>query len=120
MPRLLAVTDCNNPQTLAQKQECLLPDESELIGGSTQGTVQLASGDLQKDFIPFFVNMGTGVAGTLIFISFVYAGYLMVFSNDKEESIDKGKKILTYSVIGAIVIAISYAVVYGIIQLDLD
>lgn len=108
-----------------QKLECLFPTQEALIEASPQGetesgTTSLPSGDITTDFLPFIINTMLGVAGTLIFISLLFAGYKMVFANDNEEAINEGKKIITYSVIGAFVIAISYAVIYGVANLDLD
>lgn len=110
-----------------QKLECLFPSEQELIeespqGQGSDGSVQtsLPHGDIFTDFLPFFINTLLAAAGSLIFIAFLYAGYLMVFTNDNEENIEKGKKTMIYAVIGAFVAAISYAVIYGIANLDLD
>lgn len=107
------------------KLECLFPTEETLIKGSPQGqsssgTTSLPHGDIITDFLPFFINTLLGIAGTLIFIAFLYAGYQMVFANDNEESINSAKKVITYAIIGAFVIAISYAVVYGVANLNLD
>ena len=113
--------DCSNPQTQQEKLNCLLLSEEELIEASpdNEGT-SLAQGDIATDFIPFFINLGISIAGTMVFIAFLYAGYLLVFANDKEEDIEKGKKILTYAVVGAIMVAISYALVFGVANLDLN
>lgn len=105
------------------KLECLFPSEEALIEGSPQSgstPTSLPHGNLTEDFLPFFINTGLTIAGTLIFVAFLYAGYLLVFVNDNEENIEKGKKTLIYAVIGAFVMAISYAVIYGIANLDLD
>jgi len=117
IPSALAL-DCENPVTHQDKLDCLLPSEEELIQGG-DGT-SLATGDIGTDFIPFFINTFLSIAGTLIFISFLYAGYLLVFSNDSEENIEKGKKIMIYSIVGAAIMAIAYAIVYGIANLQID
>ena len=122
--------DCSNPQTQQEKNACLnqklnqlLISEEEFVNQQAptknEGT-SLAQGDIATDFIPFFINLGISIAGTMVFIAFLYAGYLLVFANDKEEDIEKGKKILTYAVVGAIMVAISYALVFGVANLDLN
>ncbi len=121
IPKALALA-CENPQTPDEKLNCLLISQDEFVN---QGSVKnegttLAEGNIATDFIPFFINLGTSIAGTMVFIAFLYAGYLLVFANDKEESIEKGKKILTYAVVGAIMVGISYALIYGVANLDLD
>jgi len=116
---------CDSPENLSseQKLECLFPNEQSLIELSPQGdsgSTSLPSGNLLTDFLPFFINTALAITGTLIFISLLYGGYLFVLANDNEEAINQGKKIMTYSVIGAIVVAISYAAIYGLVNLNLD
>ncbi len=116
---------CADPQTAEEKLDCLFPDQVELIENSPQahtdqGNVSLPSGDITSDFLPFFINTALSLAGTLVFIAILYAGYLMITANDNEESITKGKRILVYCAIGIAVIAVSYAVIFGIANLDLD
>ena len=122
IPSTLA-QDCNNPSTLSheEKVNCLIPSQQDLIEGSArnEGTT-LATGDIGTDIIPFFINMGLAIAGTLIFISFLYAGFLLVFANDTEENIEKGKKIMIYAVVGAVIMAISYAIIYGVANLQIN
>lgn len=105
-----------------QKLECLLKNEYQLIEGSPQGQgeVALPSGDLREDFIPFFINTALAVAGTLIFVALLYAGFLFVTANDGEENIEKAKKIMIFAVVGAAIMAASYAFIYGLANLDLD
>ncbi|EKD94017.1 MAG: hypothetical protein ACD_28C00005G0009 [uncultured bacterium] len=116
--------NCDDPNlTNDQKLTCLFPSEQELIEGSPQGSstgTSLPHGDLTGDFLPFFINTALSIAGTLIFTALLFAGYLLVFVNDNEEKIEQAKKILTYCVIGTVVMATSYAVIYGIANLDLD
>jgi hypothetical protein len=117
-----ALASCADPVDNEEKLNCLFPTQEELIGNARQneGTTSLSTGDLGEDFIPFFINSGLSIGGTLIFISFLYAGYLLVFTNDSEENIEKGKKIMIYSIIGATVMAISYAIVFGIANLQIN
>ncbi|MFA5843037.1 MAG: hypothetical protein WC882_05235 [Candidatus Gracilibacteria bacterium] len=124
-PSTPATDPCDSPANLSseQKLECLFPNEQALIEGSPQGdqgSTSLPSGNLFTDFLPFFINTALAITGTLIFIALLYGGYLFVMSNDNEESINQGKKIMTYSVIGAIIVAISYAAIYGLVYLNLD
>lgn len=121
IPSALAEVDCTNPQNNDERLECLFPTQENLIEGSAKNEgASLSTGDIAEDFIPFFVNTGLAIAGTLIFVAFLYAGYLLVFANDSEENIEKGKKIMIYSIVGAVVMAIAYAVVFGIANLQLD
>lgn len=128
IPKVFAAPEtainCEDPTLTPEKKlNCLLLSEDEFVNqanpSKNEGT-SLAQGDIATDFIPFFINLGISLAGTMVFIALLYAGYLLVFANDKEESIEKGKKILTYAVVGAIMVAISYALVFGVANLDLD
>ena len=118
--------DCSRSNlTPDQKLQCLFPTEESLIEGSPQGSSEsgptnLPHGNLFTDFYPFIINTLLATATTLIFVAFLYAGYLLVFTNNKEENIEQGKKTITYAIIGAFVAAISYAMIYGIANLDLD
>ena len=124
IPKVFAALDCSNPSNANEKLECLFPTQEDLIEASPNAAgpgneVTLPSGDIATDFIPFFVNTGLSIAGTLAFIAFLYAGYLLIFMNDNDENVEKAKKILTYTAVGIVVMAISYALVYGIATLDL-
>jgi hypothetical protein len=109
-----------------EKLNELLGSEDSLIGGSPwsfegEGNeVSLPSGNVTSDFLPFFINTALSIAGTLVFVSLLYAGYLLIVANDNEEEIQKGKRILIYAAIGIAVMASSYALIYGIATLDLD
>lgn len=125
-PQLLLADelDCTDlPLSPEDQLLCLFPSEEVLIEGSPQGesgTTSLPHGDIVEDFFPFFINTALSITGTLMFIAILYSGYILVFTNDNEENINKGKKTLIYAVIGAFVVAISYAVIYGVANLDLD
>ncbi len=128
IPSALAINEdeilCEDANlTAEQKLQCLLNSEEFLIESSPQGqstSTSLPQGDLFQDFLPFFINTGLSIAGTLIFLAIVYAGYMMVTANDKEEEIEKAKKILIFAMVGVAIIATSYALIYGIANLDLD
>lgn len=57
------------------------------------------------------------VTGALAFVSFTYAGVLMVSARGNEEQIKKGKDMLLWSLIALTIIATSYALVLGVSQL---
>lgn len=64
------------------------------------------------------IQMVLAVAGTLALISFTVAGVMLVTARGNEEQIGKGKHILIWSILALAVIAVSYAVVYGISLLN--
>ncbi|MBT5016164.1 hypothetical protein HN748_02890 [Candidatus Peregrinibacteria bacterium] len=127
VPAYAAVDPCEDPSGLSadEKLKCLFPEEQELIelspqATTNQGNVKLPSGHITEDFLPFFINTALSLAGTLVFIAILYAGYLLVVANDNEEEISKAKRILVYCMIGIAVIAGSYAIIFGVATLDLD
>lgn len=64
-------------------------------------------GDVIKDMVNYFL----GFLGFVAVIMFVYAGVLWVVSGGDEGQIEKAKKIMTYAVLGIVVIILSYSIV---------
>jgi len=58
------------------------------------------------------------ITGSLALISFTYGGVKMVTAQGKEDEIGKGKTVIFWSILALIIIAISYAIVVGITQLN--
>ena len=97
----------------------LLPTQENLIEKSPNANgVSLPEGDLTLDTIPQIINILLGISGVIVFISFAYAGILLVISQGNEDDINKAQNIIIYSVIGIIIIALSYSIVYGISKLN--
>ncbi|MEK7528886.1 MAG: hypothetical protein AAB592_03895 [Patescibacteria group bacterium] len=57
------------------------------------------------------VNFFLGFLGLLAVIMIIYGGFIYVSSAGEQEKVDEAKKILTYAVIGIVVIVISFALV---------
>lgn len=97
----------------------LLPKQSELIQGSraSEGRVSVPSGDFKNDLIPAGIKLILLFAGTIAFIVFTVAGVMLVVAHGNEEMTKKVKTIFMYAVLGLTIIAVSYGVVYGILQL---
>lgn len=80
----------------------------------------LAQVDIGKDFAPAqkfgslsdLVNLlSRGVAiggGFMVIAAFVYTAYLYISANGDAKNIEKSKTVLTYAIIGMIIIATSY------------
>ena len=67
------------------------------------------------------INIVIGVIGVLLLVLIVYGGVLYAMSVGNEEQVDKAKKVLTYSIIGIVIVAISFAITnYVIIGLFSD
>ncbi|MBU1019015.1 MAG: hypothetical protein ABII07_00940 [Patescibacteria group bacterium] len=97
----------------------LLPTQENLIEKSPNANgVSLPEGDLTLDTIPQIINILLGISGVIVFISFAYAGILLVISQGNEDDINKAQNIIIYSIIGVIIIALSYSIVYGISKIN--
>ncbi len=58
-----------------------------------------------------FAVMMTSLTGAIFLVMVIYAGFLMLTSQGKEDQIEKGKNILIWCAVGIIVIASAYVIV---------
>lgn len=64
-----------------------------------------------RELLLTFLNFFLGFLGLLAVIMIIYGGILYVSAAGNQESIDKGKKIIMYAVIGIVIILLSFALV---------
>jgi hypothetical protein len=98
--------------------------ESELLyrfqyTNSTSGTTKIDAVNRlpQKDWkatLAGVIKMLLNISGGLTLLSFTVGGVMMVVSQGSGDLLEKGKRITWYSVIGLIIIAVSYALVIGV------
>ncbi|MBI4975645.1 PKD domain-containing protein [Candidatus Peregrinibacteria bacterium] len=69
-----------------------------------------------KEFVIKIVNFALGFLGLLAIIIVIYGGVLYVTAAGEDEGTQKGKKAITYALIGLIIIIASYAIVNTVIQ----
>jgi len=62
------------------------------------------------DLIPPAINIVLGLLGIITLFLTVYSGFLYLTSRGDKDAVEKAKKILTYSVIGLVVIIASFAI----------
>jgi hypothetical protein len=82
------------------------------ISGLTKTTAGEA-GLSQTDYAVIVANIITailGIVGVIFVILFIYGGFIWLTSAGNEEKIGKAKKILSYAVIGVIIVAGAYAI----------
>jgi len=77
--------------------------------------VQFVEGDLETEVLPRLIRIVFSLSSLLIMIIFVYAGIRLVFSQGDEEEMGNAKNMLVYSVVGAVIIMISFALVTGVV-----
>lgn len=95
----------------------LIPQDntfSQVPGGSNKGKY-----DLFRDFIPAVIQTSLEVIGAVMLAFLIYAGILLVISGANENFKEKSKKIFFNVLIGALIVSLAYAVVYGITQLNI-
>ncbi len=100
------------------------PDELFNTGTSTAGSTSKIGivGNLYttfknaswSDILAGIVKFILAITGALAFVSFTYAGVMMVTARGNEEQIKKGKDILLWSIIALAIIATSYSLVLGV------
>jgi hypothetical protein len=76
-------------------------------GAAPSATAQGTLGQNITTIINFFL----GLLGLISVAFLIYAGVLMVTAGGNEEQVGKAKKIITYAVIGIIIILLAYTVV---------
>jgi hypothetical protein len=69
-----------------------------------------AQGTLGQN-ITTIINFALGLLGLIAVVFLIYAGVLMVTAGGNEDQVGKAKKIITYAVIGIVVILLSYTIV---------
>lgn len=75
-------------------------------------------GDLVEDFIPQVIRQLFRFTWLAILIGFIVAAILLITSADNEERHTQAKKILTYSLIGFVFVALAFALVKAITAID--
>ncbi|QQR84246.1 hypothetical protein IPJ72_03660 [Candidatus Peregrinibacteria bacterium] len=69
-----------------------------------------AKGDLASN-ITTLINYFLGLLGLIAVAFLIYAGVLMVTAGGNEDQVTKGRKIITYAVVGIVIILLSYTIV---------
>ncbi|MDH3324870.1 MAG: pilin, partial [Candidatus Peregrinibacteria bacterium] len=76
----------------------------------------VAKTDDMKSLIVGWTNFLLSVAAVLTVAGLVWAGFLYITSFVDEGQAEKAKKVITYVIVGVIVILASYAIVYTIMS----
>jgi len=80
-------------------------DNPSEIAGATGGEGSL------RGIVLKVVNYALGFLGLVAVIMIIFGGFLYVTSAGEQEGIDKGKKILMYSIVGIVIILLSFAII---------
>lgn len=74
----------------------------------------LAEGSVES-IIVSILNWVTGILGVVLVALLVYGGVTYMISQGNQEDIDKAKRILTYAIIGMVVVAAAYIIAQFVI-----
>ncbi|MBU0982214.1 pilin [Patescibacteria group bacterium] len=100
--------------------DILFPKESDIIKDQGENReVSLPSGDFLKEIVPAAIVNVFYFLGFLVFIAFTVAGVLLISGRGNEDQVTKAKRIVTYSAIAIALMALGYALIYGLATLDL-
>lgn len=92
---------------------------SKLLTNPPDGPFKnVPKGDLFSQTAAGIIRIILEITGYLLFAAIVVAAIMLITARGKEDGLKKGKEILKYSVMGLIIIAIAYAVIYGVASLD--
>ncbi|MBN2096488.1 hypothetical protein JW752_03775 [Candidatus Peregrinibacteria bacterium] len=80
------------------------------LGEALGETGVTAESDL-GDLILKYVNFALPYLALAAFLGFIYAGFLYVTAYGSEEQVQKSKKVLIYSVVGLVLVLLSYSIV---------
>lgn len=87
-----------------------------LIAPPRPGTVP--RGDLVSDFLPQIIRQLFRFAWIAILIAFIVSGVMLITALDDDEKITKAKRMIYYSLIGFAFIALAFALVKAVTNID--
>lgn len=99
--------------------DTLLPGIGDILGSDESG-VALPSGNLITEVVPAVVTNIFFFIGFLVFVSLMMGGILLIFGRGNEEAISKARSIIIYSLMAIAMIAVAYAVIFGIANINLS
>lgn len=114
LPRVLPNPDFE--QARVEAETAMNEVNRILIGPERPG--QVPEGDLVKDFLPNLIRQLFRFAWVAVFIAFTVSGVMLVFAKDKEERVTQAKDMIYYSIMGFAVIALAFAIVKAITDID--
>ena len=100
----------------AVNQYLILPVQPGAKGIEKEGTVP--KGDIMDDFIPQVIRLLMRFASLAVLVALVVSGALFVTAYGNEERITKAKNILYYTIIGFVFIALAFAFIKAVTDID--
>ena len=88
----------------------LPPANSNLPGGATPANNTITY------WVGFYINVLLAIVGIVAVAFLIYGGFLYLTSGGNEEQAESGKKVIQNSIIGLVIIILSYIIVTVIIN----
>lgn len=123
MPIVLAQSDeQNNQQNQQEFDPTNLFRKFEYTDGNNAGTKIGAVANLPdtpwQTALAEVIKILLNISGAVALIAFTAGGVMMVVSNGNSDTLDRGKKVVIYAIAGLVIIAVSYALVIGVSELQ--
>ena len=80
------------------------------VAGRNAGKLGEGENKLFLGIVPRIIDLLIQVVAPLVFIMMVFAGLRFIYARDNEEERDKAKKFFYYTVIGLLIIVLSYSI----------
>lgn len=117
IPSAYAVDTEKDLDTLFPSEKTLIEDRQT---GDSEDNVSLPGGDFLEEVVPAAITNVFYLTGILIFISITVGGVYLVIGRGNEELTTKAKQILIYSLVAVVLLSLGYAIIYGILTLNLE
>ena len=91
----------------------------EQMAGTKIGAVNALPNTTWTKALAEIVKILLNISGALALLAFTVGGAMMVFSSGNGDLLEKGKKVTIYAIAGLIIIAVSYALVIGVSELQI-
>ncbi len=96
------------------------PDDVYRVFEQIEGTTDLPHGSAEAELIPTAIRVMLGVFSVLLTGVAIYSGILFVGQFGYEERVEQARKLIIWAVVGAVVTALSYAIISGVLNLEFD
>lgn len=106
---ILAVSVLFVANTLLPAPEAFAQDGT--YDGTRDKPGLFGAGNSAREQARLFINFFLGFLGFLATAMIIYGGFLYVTAAGNQEKTDQGKKIIMYSVVGILIILVSFAIV---------
>ena len=91
----------------------LLADDYGL--GAAQSAASLPEGDIPT-YLGRFAGGALALSGSIFLFLIVYGGIIIMTAAGNTEAVSKGKKIITWAIIGALILGAAYAITQLVFQ----